>query len=127
MAVSPLTHKIRKLCLILLFYYGGVLGIVVSTSYLFYFFFCFFFFFAVERQISVLLIDKRVSVSVSGRFSHYAWTTKSAHSDFIRLRVHTCLAVLCQLHFWHVDNGLLCATAVNRRWNGHHLRVSTEN
>ena len=34
-------------------------------------------------------------------------------------RVHVCLAVTCQLHFWQNDRDLLRATAVTRGWNGY--------
>ena len=34
-------------------------------------------------------------------------------------KVHACLAVTCHLCFWQNDQGLLCATAVTRGWNGY--------
>ena len=34
-------------------------------------------------------------------------------------KVYACLAVTCYLHFWHNDQGLLCATAVTWGWNGY--------
>ena len=34
-------------------------------------------------------------------------------------KVHACLAVTCQLHFWQNDRDLLRATAVTRGWNGY--------
>ena len=33
------------------------------------------------------------------------------------LKVHTCLAVTCHLHFWQNDWNLLCATVVTQGWN----------
>ena len=45
-------------------------------------------------------------------FPHYAWTAKSAHSDFVGSRVYASLGVTCYLNFWQNDRGLLCATAV---------------
>ena len=37
-----------------------------------------------------------------------------------------CLGVTCHLNFWQNDQGLLHATAITRRWNGHQIRVSTQ-
>ena len=68
----------------------------------------------------------RVS-SFPDRFPHHAWTAAySAHSDFDRSRVYTCLGVNCHLHFWHNNRGLLRATTVTRGWNGHRIRVNTQ-
>ena len=67
----------------------------------------------------------RVS-SFPDRFPHYAWTAAwSAHSDSVGSRVYACLGLTCHLHFWQNDRGLLRATAVIQRWNGHRIRVST--
>ena len=33
------------------------------------------------------------------------------------LKVHTCFAVTCHLHFWQNDWNLLCATVVTQGWN----------
>ena len=60
------------------------------------------------------------------RFSLYARTAQSAHSDFVGSRVYACIAVTCHLHFWQNDRGLLRATAVTRGWNGHRMRVSAQ-
>ena len=48
------------------------------------------------------------------------------HSDSVGPRVYACLGLTCHLHFWQNDRGLLRATAVTRRWNGHRIRVSTQ-
>ena len=40
--------------------------------------------------------------------------------------MYACLGVICHLHFWQIDQGLLRATAVTRGWNGHRIRVSTQ-
>ena len=34
-------------------------------------------------------------------------------------KVYACLAVICHLHFWRNDQGLLLGTAVTRGWNGY--------
>ena len=34
-------------------------------------------------------------------------------------KVHACLTVTCQLHFWQNDWDLLCATEVTWGWNGY--------
>ena len=34
-------------------------------------------------------------------------------------KVYACLAVICHLHFWQNDRGLLRATAVTQGWNGY--------
>ena len=34
-------------------------------------------------------------------------------------KVYACLVVICHLHFWQNDWGLLRATAVTRGWNGY--------
>ena len=39
--------------------------------------------------------------------------------------VYACLGVICHLHFWQNERGILRATAVTRGWNGHQ-RVSTQ-
>ena len=49
---------------------------------------------------------------VPDRFSLYAWTAQSAHSDFVGSRVYVCLGVTRHLHFWQNDWGLLRATVV---------------
>ena len=37
-------------------------------------------------------------------------------------RMHVCLAVTCQLHFWQNDWDLLCATAETWGWNGYQTK-----
>ena len=51
----------------------------------------------------------------------------SQPSDFVGSRMYVCLGVTFHLHFCKNDRGLLRATAVTRGWNGHRLRVSTQN
>ena len=34
-------------------------------------------------------------------------------------KVYACVAVTCHLRFWQNDQGILCATAVTRGWNGY--------
>ena len=49
---------------------------------------------------------------------HSAYTIQPCH--FMQshiLKVHTCLAVTCHLHFWQNDWNLLCATVVTQGWN----------
>ena len=71
--------------------------------------------------------DKLHVSSIPEKFPHYAWTAEqSAHSDFVGSRVYTCLGVICHLHFWPNDRGLLRATAVTQGWNGHRIRVTSE-
>ena len=41
--------------------------------------------------------------------------TMSLHASHIR-KMYACLAVICHLHFWQNDRGLLRATAVTRGW-----------
>ena len=53
-------------------------------------------------------------------------TVVSAHSDFVASRMYACLGVTFHLHFWQNDRGVLRATAVTRRRNGHRVRVSTQ-
>ena len=44
------------------------------------------------------------------RFPLYAWTVaQSAHFNFIGSSVYACLGVICHLHFWQNDRGLLYA------------------
>ena len=58
--------------------------------------------------------ELRVS-SFPDRFPHYAWTAAwLAHSDFVGSKVYACLGVICHLHFWQNDRGLLRANAVTR-------------
>ena len=59
-------------------------------------------------------------------FPHYAWTTWSAHSDFIGSRLYAYLGVTCHMHLCKNDRGLLCAKAVRWGWNRHQIGVSTE-
>ena len=74
----------------------------------------------------VFLDELRVSL-FPDRFPHYASTAaQSAHSDCAGSRVCACLGVICNLHFWQNDQGLLCATVATQGWNGHRIRVSTE-
>ena len=40
-------------------------------------------------------------------------------TDFVRLMVYACLAVICHLHLWQNDWGLLHVTAVAQEWNGY--------
>ena len=72
--------------------------------------------------------DKLRVSSFPDRFPRYACTAAlSARSDFVRARMYACLGVTCHLHFWQNDRGLLGAIAVTRGWNGHQIRVSTQN
>ena len=41
--------------------------------------------------------------------------------------VYVCFSVTCHLHFGQNDWGILQATAVTQGWNGHWVKVSTEN
>ena len=41
-------------------------------------------------------------------------------------KVHVYLAVICHLHFWQNDQGLLHATAVIQGWKDSQIRVGTE-
>ena len=71
--------------------------------------------------------DEKCVSSFPDRFPYYAWTAAlSAHSDFVGSKVYACLGVVCHLHFWQNDRGLLHATAVTQVWNGHWIRVSTQ-
>ena len=64
--------------------------------------------------------DEKCVSSFPDRFPYYAWTAAlSAHSDFVGSKVYACLGVVCHLHFWQNDRGLLHATAVTQGWNGH--------
>ena len=57
------------------------------------------------------------------RFPHYAFTAKSAHSDFVGSRVYACLGVTSwHLHFGQNDRDIIHATEV--KWT---LSVSTNN
>ena len=49
----------------------------------------------------------------------YAWTAKSALSDFVESRVYACLAVIFYLHFPQNERGLLRVTPVTWKWNGY--------
>ena len=46
------------------------------------------------------------------RFPQYAWTAKSAHSNFVGVKGYACLDVNCRLHFWQNDQGLLRSATV---------------
>ena len=60
-------------------------------------------------------------------FPHYVWTAAlSANSNFVGSKVYVCSGVTCHLHFWLDDQGLLCATAITRGWNGHQIRVGIQ-
>ena len=48
------------------------------------------------------------------------------HSQHTPTSLYAYLGVTCHLHFWQNDQGLLHATAVTKRWNGHQIRVSRE-
>ena len=55
------------------------------------------------------------------------WCTVSRHFMLSHIRrVHACLAVTCNLHFWQNGRDLLRATAVTRGWNDTEIRISTE-
>ena len=42
------------------------------------------------------------------------------------VKVYAFLGVTCHLHFWQNDQGLLHTNVVTRGWNGHRIRVSTQ-
>ena len=42
-------------------------------------------------------------------------------------KVYACIAVICHLHFWQNDRGLLRATAVTRGWNEYQTIISQHN
>ena len=46
--------------------------------------------------------------------------------DFIDSRMSVCSGVLCYLHFWQNDQGLLCATVVAQGWIKHQIRGRTK-
>ena len=53
-----------------------------------------------------------------------------AHCDFDGSRVHACLAVTCHLHFQHIDQGLLHATAdteISRKANAQVTNIEVQN
>ena len=61
-------------------------------------------------------------LSTSSEYTIQLCTTTSLWCHFIwshNCRMHVCLAVTCQLHFWQNDWDLLCATAVTWGWNGY--------
>ena len=67
--------------------------------------------------------DELRGSSFHNRLPHYAWAAAwSAHSDIVGSRVSACLGVICHLHFWQNDRGLLRATAVRRGWNRHRIK-----
>ena len=67
--------------------------------------------------------ELRVSLFLD-RFPHYACTAAySAHCDFVGSRVYACFSIICHLHFWQNDRGLLRATTVKQGWNGHRIRA----
>ena len=72
--------------------------------------------------------DKLRVSSFPDRFPHCARTAaQSARSNFVGSKVYACLRITCNLHFWQNERGLLRATVVTRGWNGHRIRVSTQN
>ena len=59
-------------------------------------------------------------------FPHYAWTTAVSPHRLCWVKGVCVFGLICHLHFWQNDQGLLCATAVTRGWNRPQIRNSTQ-
>ena len=70
--------------------------------------------------------DELCVSSFPDRFPRYAWPSALYPFQLHWIKFLACLDVTCHLHFWQNDQGLLCATAVTRGWNGHWIRVSKQ-
>ena len=64
-----------------------------------------------ETFVAECSLTSCVWVHLPDRFPHL---NNIAHSNLVGSRVYVCLGVICHLHFWQNDRGLLCATAVTR-------------
>ena len=77
----------------------------------------------VAQQTGTTVAERSLFVSsFPDRFPHYARSAAlSAISDFVGSWVYACLRVICHVHFWHNDRGVLHATAVTWGWNEHRI------
>ena len=80
-------------------------------------------FFAIHRSgvLTVLAwLVPRETAAVSAQVLCTPYNHAPCHFMQSHIRkVYECLAVICHLHFWQNDRGLLRATAVTRGWNGY--------
>ena len=69
--------------------------------------------------VTSLVPDETAAVSVRSVHHTTVHHIASLHASHVR-RVYACLSVICHLHVWQHDRGLLRATAVTPFWSQYH-------